>query len=1062
MSFYATEPPPRHQQRLVQERSSTIGTDELGSDVSKISEDEEEDFTSGSAGGRRGGGKENCPSSCPWDAYPPEIGEWSKDLGQMDDAPSDDFSRDQRKEQGDEVEDLDRFLYSDDYLVGDDLGGDARLRPQSPQENMFTNDSGGGGGGGGGGADDFCYGTCKTDAGGDERVEERRLWSLEQAVPDMTMTYPDRSDNLIHGRYPDDPESVVGQGSGGDFWWESTDEDATKYSSSSLSSGWGSFNDAEISHRDQEKQQQQQRQLHDEGEDVDGGVPELHQDLDMDDILFARTTTEALQLEDFITDAPPIPYDPIAQSCHISGDQTTNTAYSPTVITTRMLPISHSSSSASTPTPPQQQPKQPQHRRSSEAPASASKPTPIPSTTSKTTEYMSTTERPRDWILEQLEGLASQFLYQLSMGERPVIELACRNRMDSAVYDQEAGVIRRRRRRVDDEVAAEVLPGEGDSACAVSGLLEEVVVAETVERFGKEDNESEADRMEAASIGKRQRTVAGCGLEGKRRKMIDGRTNNETKTPDDTLEAAISPKSLLPLSPISPPSSPFTKRSVYGSKRTRKILRATELIHENVSKDTISSKRDMYYRDVLAFGSQPAVDGIVEDLACTFEVPRANLNVVAGTRSVVFGSVRMLITTLGGKHRGASGGERLENEKAEGWLPWSQEEIADSFFSNIQTLSHKQQSSQEPQHYLVEGNKRKEGSEAEEEDPLDSRFYQTSYNTLVPIPVRFSDIVEIEIHPRTRFVLVIEKEATFSNLISLGFCELQDSGQGQGQGPCILLTSKGFPDQVARQLVKALEEMVRDGVYLRRFPFAPPSSGSGSGDGGCISGCGTSESPSVEVVSSYQSPSSVQIPLDIPILALVDCDPHGIEIYLAYRCGSIQSAYDNANLAVPALKCLGQVPSDWDLFFNPPQPTTSTTTGEWFSFEREPTEVNHQEQEQLRTLFRGAFIPLTDKDRKNLGRLMTTHPYICQHTRWREQIERMLEVDAKTELQSLHLLGLSYGNSGSATTAVVEGSEVEGGGSKGSEGTESKESVDGAGGLVAYLQHKLQDPQSWL
>ncbi|OAQ28611.1 DNA topoisomerase IV, alpha subunit, partial [Linnemannia elongata AG-77] len=268
-----------------------------------------------------------------------------------------------------------------------------------------------------------------------------------------------------------------------------------------------------------------------------------------------------------------------------------------------------------------------------------------------------------------------------------------------------------------------------------------------------------------------------------------------------------------------------------------RILRATELIHENVSKDTISSKRDMFYRDVMAFGSQIAVNGIVEDLACTFEVPRSSLNVVAGTRSVVFGSVRML-----------------------------------------------------------------------EEDPLDSRFSQTSYNTLVPIPIRFSDIVEIEIHPRTRFVLVVEKEATLSNLISLGFCETN--------GPCILLTSKGFPDLVARQLLKALSEMVLDGI---------------------------------------------------PLVALMDCDPYGIEIYLTYRCGSIKSAYENAKLAVPALKCLGQFPSDWDLFLES----------------------------------RPMLIPLTVKDRTKLERLITTHPYICQHARWRDQIAKMLEADAKTEIQSL-------------------------------------------------------------
>ncbi|KAG0285015.1 endodeoxyribonuclease [Linnemannia gamsii] len=1054
MSFHATDLTPRHQQHLCWEHSSTIGTDELGSGVSKISHEEEEDIMSGSTGGRAGRG-DTYSSSHAWDAYPPEIDEGSKDFDQTGETSSESFSREQRMEQGDEVEDIDRFLYSDEYLqhIADDFGDSARSHPQSPQMDEFADYYGE--------VDDFYYGAGGTIDGGNGRMEGKFLWSPEQAVPNMAMTCPDRSDDLIHERYLEDRESIVGYGSGGDFGWESTDEEAVEYPSSSPSSGWSSFNVAEISYRDQEKQQQQQGRLRDDDEDAGGGggVPELQQDTDTDDVFVAKTTTvaelfSALQQDDIIFDAPQILYESTTQSCPTSGDQT-NTAYNPTARVTRMLPISHSSSSH--PTPP---PQQPQRRQRSETPASATKPTLIPCTSSKTTEYMSTTERPRDWILERLEGLASQFLYHLSMEERPVIELACRNRMDSVVYDQEVGIIRRRRMRVDDEVVVEVLSGQGDDVGVVGSLLEEAVVAaEMTERAEEEDKESGVELMETTRSGKRQRVMAGSGLKGRRRKKVDGRTNSETMTSDsgDTLNATTSPRFPVPLPPILPPSSPFTKRSVYGSKRTRRILRATELIHENVSKDTISSKRDMYYRDVLAFGSQRAVDGIVEDLACTFEVPRANLNVVAGTRSMVFGSVRMLVKALGGKHKRMSGGEKMENEKGEEQLPWLQEEIANSPFSKTQTLSHKQ--SHGYQHSQVEGDKRKEAAKSDE-DPLDSRFSQTSYNTLVPIPVQFSDIVEIEIHPRTRFILVIEKEATFINLISLGFCETQSPGQGQGQGPCILLTSKGFPDQVARQLVKALEEMVKDGVYMRKFSVPPPSSG--SGDNGCSSGSSISESSSFEFVSLHQSPSPMHIPrspLDIPILALVDCDPHGIEIYLTYRCGSIQCAYENVNLAVPVLKCLGQIPSDWDLFFNPPPPTTRTTSNEPSSLLQESAEENHQGQEQLRSRFSEAFIPLTDKDRKSLERLMTTHPYIRQHARWREQIEMMLEVDAKTEIQSLHQLGLSCSSSGSGAAVVVGGSEGKGGGSGGAEG---EERVGGAGGLVVYLQHKLQNPQSWL
>ncbi|KAF9132998.1 endodeoxyribonuclease [Mortierella sp. GBA39] len=480
------------------------------------------------------------------------------------------------------------------------------------------------------------------------------------------------------------------------------------------------------------------------------------------------------------------------------------------------------------------------------------------------------------------------------------------------------------------------------------------------------------------------------------------RVHNRTATRLDPRTVGRAGKSVLPSmpppplplpQPLPPPSSsPFTQRSVYGSSRTSRILRATELIHENVSKNTISSKRDMYYRDVMAFGSQTAVDGIVEDLACTFEVPRSSLNVVAGTRSVVFGSVRMLVKALGRQKSVAVDDSGGEDSGASEQLLWLQEEIANSPFSKTQTLSNSLMTKEHG-----------EGEEEEEDDPLDSRFSQTSYNTLVPIPIRFSDIVEIEIHPRTRFVLVIEKEATLSNLISLGFCETH--------GPCILLTGKGFPDQVARQLLKALSEMVLDGI---------------------------------------------------PLVALMDCDPHGIEIYLTYRCGSINSAYENANLAVPALKCLGQCPSDWDLFLDS-RPVDALSDGKPPQGQEQDGENDEKrETMRLRARFKEMLIPLTAKDRTKLERLITTHPYICQHARWRDQIEKMLEVDAKTEIQSLHLL--DYSSAGSGASVAVGGNEGEIGGGGNIRGAEEGGELAAASSsaLVLYLQRKLQDPESWL
>ncbi|KAG0369417.1 Spo11/DNA topoisomerase VI subunit A [Gamsiella multidivaricata] len=401
----------------------------------------------------------------------------------------------------------------------------------------------------------------------------------------------------------------------------------------------------------------------------------------------------------------------------------------------------------------------------------------------------------------------------------------------------------------------------------------------------------------------------------------------------------------------------FTKTSRYGAPAfhggIHSIIRVIELIHKNVYMDTVSSKRDLYYRDVMLFGSQATVDSIVEDMACTFQVPRSCLNVAAGMRSVVFGSVRMI-----GKARGR---ELTQLDGAQSWTDDSTQLPDGASFRKTR-----------------EGNGRG--------DSMDNLFSRTDYNTLVMIPRAMDDILEVEIHCRTRFILVIEKEATMEYLISLGFCETH--------GPCVLLTSKGYPDNAARRLLKCLSDMIQSGVFV-----ASPSNG-----------------PSI---------SCAREPLDIPLLALVDCDPHGIDIFLKYRCGSIASAYDNANLAVPTLQCLGQIPDDWNIYFKD---------------DRSQTQDN---QTQLQEQFLRALIPLTLRDRSKLVKLLTQHPFVKQHLQWKRQISRMLMMNRKSELQSLCLSepGCDLGPQG----------DEEGGAAR-------EREMDASYVLVQYLGRKLQDP----
>ncbi|KAI8886596.1 DNA topoisomerase IV, alpha subunit [Backusella circina FSU 941] len=117
-----------------------------------------------------------------------------------------------------------------------------------------------------------------------------------------------------------------------------------------------------------------------------------------------------------------------------------------------------------------------------------------------------------------------------------------------------------------------------------------------------------------------------------------------------------------------------------------------------------------------------------------------------------------------------------------------------------------------------------------------------------------------EIHCRAKYMIVIEKEATFRHLVSVGFCQSLPQS-------CILVTGKGYPDLSTRQFVK----------YF----------------------------------SIHYSNS--------PILALMDNDPHGLDIYAVYKWGARSFAFDVNNLAVPSIRLIGMVCSDRQRFAISPE-----------------------------------------------------------------------------------------------------------------------------------------------
>ncbi|XP_077371337.1 meiotic recombination protein SPO11 isoform X2 [Festucalex cinctus] len=100
-----------------------------------------------------------------------------------------------------------------------------------------------------------------------------------------------------------------------------------------------------------------------------------------------------------------------------------------------------------------------------------------------------------------------------------------------------------------------------------------------------------------------------------------------------------------------------------------------------------------------------------------------------------------------------------------------------------------------------------------------------------------------------KFVLVVEKDATFQRLLHDDFCTKLS--------PCIMITGKGFPDVNSRLMVRKLWDV-----------------------------------------------------LHVPVFTLVDADPHGIEIMCVYKYGSVAMSFEAESLTIPSVMWLGLLPSD--------------------------------------------------------------------------------------------------------------------------------------------------------
>ncbi|XP_068193580.1 meiotic recombination protein SPO11 [Antennarius striatus] len=156
-----------------------------------------------------------------------------------------------------------------------------------------------------------------------------------------------------------------------------------------------------------------------------------------------------------------------------------------------------------------------------------------------------------------------------------------------------------------------------------------------------------------------------------------------------------------------------------------------------------------------------------------------------------------------------------------------------------------------------------------------------------------------------KFVLIVEKDATFQRLLDDDFCSKLS--------PCIIITGKGVPDVNSRLMVKKLWDA-----------------------------------------------------LHVPVFAMVDADPHGIEIMCIYKYGSVAMSFEAHSLTVPSVMWLGLLPSDLQRL-------------------RVPEDV---------------LIPLSKRDESKLSSLLR-RPYVSGQKDWQKEMELMQQAKVKAEIQSL-------------------------------------------------------------
>ncbi|KAJ3889229.1 Spo11/DNA topoisomerase VI subunit A [Lentinula edodes] len=179
--------------------------------------------------------------------------------------------------------------------------------------------------------------------------------------------------------------------------------------------------------------------------------------------------------------------------------------------------------------------------------------------------------------------------------------------------------------------------------------------------------------------------------------------------------------------------------------------------------------------------------------------------------------------------------------------------------------------------------------------------------SLIPIG---EDVETFRVDEDLAWVLIIEKDAVFQTL-----CHLNASNHPLLPGKGILITGKGYPDMATRHLVKTLCDA---------------------------------------------------LPKTIPVVALVDGDPYGLDILSVYKYGSSRLRHENGKLAARRVKWMGL----------------------WSS------EISRL------GIDKDALIPISQHDEKK-ALSMLQRPQDVMPTKWRKELMYMLHSRRKAEIEIL-------------------------------------------------------------